>query len=461
MTHLSFQTSRGRSPVQDGLSAAVQVVKLLLGHRVVYVHGGHAEFPSFGQLIQPGEKRAGGWSARLLCGCMLLSGSNSPVNPSDTLLYDAPDLLEYIWVFLVHPVCQVPSIIKDLTGKKGLGLGLTNLSFRRCIFNSSTMLGCQPSVLTQRSMHHQKSSSDSPFQANTATPGTQHTWHLNLTFSDHFIQQRQEQRLYNTHRTPGECLRLVIKVRQKNRAAPDPAVTSQWKCSTFEDVQPNATLHHRVAKHQRWLSLRLIKHLLSVSRSDSESCQLFEHLPLQKTQMSPFVLVTAANRLLNWLFPALFAAHRPPTAQQPLRSGWSKCYTRSSGTEPREPRESRSEPEDKQRRLKAAAGEQLKEQPTAPYSNRLRDGEKSYSSLGSDVSAAHDLGTGQRFLALRSLPERNQGRHIWKREPGRRTERGSREAEEQKEWDRSYKRTELVPTSEEWWFVLHTDGFSD
>lgn len=32
------------------------------------------------------------------------------------------------------------------------------------------MLACQPSTLTQRSMHHQKSSSDSPFQANTATP---------------------------------------------------------------------------------------------------------------------------------------------------------------------------------------------------------------------------------------------------------------------------------------------------
>lgn len=33
-----------------------------------------------------------------------------------------------------------------------------------------TMLACHPSMLTQRSMHHQKSSSDSPFQANTATP---------------------------------------------------------------------------------------------------------------------------------------------------------------------------------------------------------------------------------------------------------------------------------------------------
>lgn len=55
------------------------------------------------------------------------------MNPSDTLLHDAPDLLEYIWVFLVHPVCQVPSIIKDLTGKKRCKWlkGGTNLSFRR------------------------------------------------------------------------------------------------------------------------------------------------------------------------------------------------------------------------------------------------------------------------------------------------------------------------------------------
>lgn len=35
------------------------------------------------------------------------------------------------------------------------------------------MLGCQPSTLTHRSMHHQKSSSDSPFHANTLNPGRQ------------------------------------------------------------------------------------------------------------------------------------------------------------------------------------------------------------------------------------------------------------------------------------------------
>lgn len=37
-------------------------------------------------------------------------------------------------------------------------------------YPGNTILACQPSVLTQRSIHHQKSSSDSPFHANTGTP---------------------------------------------------------------------------------------------------------------------------------------------------------------------------------------------------------------------------------------------------------------------------------------------------
>lgn len=44
------------SPVQDWLSAAVQVVKLLLRHRVIYIHSRHTKFPSFRQLIQPGQR---------------------------------------------------------------------------------------------------------------------------------------------------------------------------------------------------------------------------------------------------------------------------------------------------------------------------------------------------------------------------------------------------------------------
>lgn len=56
-------TPKSNSPVQDGLPAAVQVVKLLLGHRVVDVHGGHTQLPGFGQLVQPAGEE-GGWGGR-------------------------------------------------------------------------------------------------------------------------------------------------------------------------------------------------------------------------------------------------------------------------------------------------------------------------------------------------------------------------------------------------------------
>lgn len=38
------------------------------------------------------------------------------MNPGDTLLDNAPDLLEHVGVLLVHPVSQVTAVIKDLTG---------------------------------------------------------------------------------------------------------------------------------------------------------------------------------------------------------------------------------------------------------------------------------------------------------------------------------------------------------
>lgn len=43
-------------PIQDGLAAAVQVVKLLFGDRIVDVHGWNTELPCFGELIQPREE---------------------------------------------------------------------------------------------------------------------------------------------------------------------------------------------------------------------------------------------------------------------------------------------------------------------------------------------------------------------------------------------------------------------
>ena len=45
------------SPVQDRLSAAVQVVKLLLCHGVIYIHSWYAQFSSFRELIQPRKGR--------------------------------------------------------------------------------------------------------------------------------------------------------------------------------------------------------------------------------------------------------------------------------------------------------------------------------------------------------------------------------------------------------------------
>lgn len=44
--------------------------------------------------------------------------------------------------------------------------------------NYRTMLGCQVCAATHRSIHHQKSSSDSPLQANTAVPEGQSRWSL-------------------------------------------------------------------------------------------------------------------------------------------------------------------------------------------------------------------------------------------------------------------------------------------
>ena len=47
-------------PVQDGLPAAVEVVKLLLGHRVVDIHGRDTQLPRLGQLVQPIHSNKGG-----------------------------------------------------------------------------------------------------------------------------------------------------------------------------------------------------------------------------------------------------------------------------------------------------------------------------------------------------------------------------------------------------------------
>lgn len=103
-----------------------------------------------------------------------------PVNSSDALLHDAFDLLEHVGVFLIDPVGQVSAVIQDLEqGTQLIGVNhdaihnaTKSATERRRLTGGQTrtMLGCQPSRLTQRSMHHQKSSSDSPFHANTENP---------------------------------------------------------------------------------------------------------------------------------------------------------------------------------------------------------------------------------------------------------------------------------------------------
>lgn len=45
------------SPVQDGLSATVQVIEFLFGDRVIDIHGWDTQFPSLGQLVQPAGRK--------------------------------------------------------------------------------------------------------------------------------------------------------------------------------------------------------------------------------------------------------------------------------------------------------------------------------------------------------------------------------------------------------------------
>lgn len=45
--------------------------------------------------------------------------AGSPVNTSNTFLYNALDLLEHVGVFFIDPVGQVATVIQDLIGWKG------------------------------------------------------------------------------------------------------------------------------------------------------------------------------------------------------------------------------------------------------------------------------------------------------------------------------------------------------
>lgn len=78
------------SPIQDGLPAAVQVIKLLLGDRVVHVHGWDTELPSLGELVQPGrgQRQVRAHSSHSLRSLALPSQSShlcTPVTLSSTI----------------------------------------------------------------------------------------------------------------------------------------------------------------------------------------------------------------------------------------------------------------------------------------------------------------------------------------------------------------------------------------
>lgn len=205
------------------------------------------------------------------------------------------------------------------------------------------MLGCQPSVLTQRSMHHQKSSSDSPFQANTATPGTRQRFH----------QRCQEQQFNNAHRATVPCPREA-------EGPSSPRLRSYITVRTWSIRRQHiATKHHVTspsgeAPAEKTFTATNWTFEASIHLRSREMSNVHAH---SREKHAPFlcVRVCASGTQAAKLFSALFAAHRPLTAQQPLHSGWSKCYRRSSGTGPREPPESRSEPEGRRERWNSTA----------------------------------------------------------------------------------------------------------
>lgn len=101
-----------------------------------------------------------------------------PVNAGDAFFNNTLDFLEEVRIFLVNPMCHISSIIEDLKKQKAINKLLFKGKIRshywflkgKCYLITEvnrTIFGSQPSTFTQRSMHHQKSSSDSPFHANT------------------------------------------------------------------------------------------------------------------------------------------------------------------------------------------------------------------------------------------------------------------------------------------------------
>lgn len=115
------------------------------------------------------------------------------------------------------------------------------------------MLGCHPSTLTQRSIHHQKSSSDSPFQANTEKPVGEHIRRSSREtrrWKESMGKRKRRKEIYLPQ--PGRLLlhfgwsrcytRPTCTERQELRGSPSTPTNTQTKCKYVQMSKIQHTL---------------------------------------------------------------------------------------------------------------------------------------------------------------------------------------------------------------------------
>lgn len=104
--------------------------------------------------------------------------------------------------------------------------------------------------------------------------------------------------------------------------------------------------------------------------------------------------------------------HLPLPGQLPPHSGWSRCCMLPICTERPELTESPSAPWEKTRVKFEFSSWQKRKINKCVW---VFCTATTYSSLGSDVGAAHNLGTSEGFFPLGSLPQSHQCWHLWKK----------------------------------------------
>lgn len=99
------------------------------------------------------------------------------------------------------------------------------------------MLGCQPSTFTQRSMHHQKSSSDSPFQANTENPAKGTT--ARVSEQQNYTRRGKRTRVRSTLTSlcQGSCHLILGRI---DVTGSPPALSTQCRQSLHQHLFPHA-----------------------------------------------------------------------------------------------------------------------------------------------------------------------------------------------------------------------------